>query len=66
MYLGAHSLDQIIFGSLLGLAFLIIYKYQFQQMMYNAVSNILSHKNKKLYFVINTIVFFMFLALPIA
>lgn len=34
MYLGAHSLDQIIFGCLLGFAFLIIYKFQFQRMLY--------------------------------
>ena len=28
MYLGAHSLNQIIFGGLLGLSVLIIYKYK--------------------------------------
>jgi predicted neutral ceramidase superfamily lipid hydrolase len=65
MYLGAHSLDQIIFGGLLGFAFLIIYKYQFQKMMYSAVTNILSLKNKKLYLIINTLLFVMFLVLPI-
>lgn len=66
MYLGAHSLDQIIFGGLLGIAFLVIYKYQFQKMMYSAVANILSLKNKKLYLIINTVLFVFFLALPIA
>jgi membrane-associated phospholipid phosphatase len=28
MYLGAHSADQIVFGGLLGLALLVIYKYK--------------------------------------
>lgn len=65
MYLGAHSLDQIIFGGLLGFAFLIIYKYQFQRMMYEAVTNIFSQKNKTLYLIINTALLCFFVGLPI-
>lgn len=65
MYLGAHSLDQIIFGALLGFAFLIIYKYQFQRMMYQAAINIFSQKNKQLYLIINTVILILFVGLPI-
>lgn len=35
-------------------------------MIYSAVGNILSQRNKSLYLIINTITFLMFLALPIA
>jgi hypothetical protein len=65
MYLGSHSLDQIIFGCLLGLAFLIIYKYQFQKMLYGAVTNVFSQKNRTLYLIINTVILVVFLGLPI-
>jgi membrane-associated phospholipid phosphatase len=30
MYLGAHSFDQVVFGSLIGLSFLVIYRFWFQ------------------------------------
>jgi membrane-associated phospholipid phosphatase len=30
MYLGAHSLDQVVFGSLIGLSFLVIYRFWLQ------------------------------------
>ena len=30
MYLGAHSLDQVIYGSLIGMSYLLIYKYWLQ------------------------------------
>lgn len=30
MYLGAHSFDQVIFGSLIGISWLIIYKFWLQ------------------------------------
>jgi len=30
MYLGAHSLDQIIFGAMMGLTFLVMYRYKVQ------------------------------------
>ena len=37
MYLGAHSLDQVVFGSLMGLSFLIIYKYWLQKIIYETL-----------------------------
>jgi membrane-associated phospholipid phosphatase len=30
MYLGAHSLDQVVFGSLIGLSFLVMYRFWLQ------------------------------------
>jgi membrane-associated phospholipid phosphatase len=30
MYLGAHSLDQVVYGSLMGLSFLVMYRYWLQ------------------------------------
>lgn len=35
MYLGAHSLDQVVYGSLIGLSFLVIYRFWFQQFLYD-------------------------------
>ena len=65
MYLGAHSLDQIVFGGMLGFAFLIYYKFFLQEVIYEAVTNILNGRHKQFYFIINTILFFVFLAIPI-
>lgn len=65
MYLGAHSLDQIVFGGLLGLAFLVYYKFFLQELLYETVINILNGKHKKFYFIVNTIIFFIFMTIPI-
>ncbi len=65
MYLGAHSLDQIIFGCFLGLAFLIMYKFKFQEFLYEVVGNSLNQKHKKVYFIFHSIIFIIFLILPI-
>jgi membrane-associated phospholipid phosphatase len=35
MYLGAHSIDQVVFGSLIGLSFLVIYRFWLQQFLYD-------------------------------
>jgi membrane-associated phospholipid phosphatase len=35
MFLGAHSLDQVVFGSLIGLSFLVIYRFWLQQFLYD-------------------------------
>ena len=65
MYLGAHSLDQIVLGGLLGLCFLIYYKFFLQELLYQAVTNILTGRFKQFYFVINSIIFVIFLLVPI-
>ena len=65
MYLGAHSLDQIVLGGLLGLAFLIYYKYFLRELLYQAIQNILNNRHKQFYFIVNTIFFIIFLVLPI-
>ena len=65
MYLGAHSLDQIVFGGLLGLCFLIYYKFFLQELLYQAVVNIFNKQMKTFYFTLNTIIFLIFLTLPI-
>ena len=63
MYLGAHSLDQIVFGGLLGLSFLVYYKFFLQELLYETVINILNGKHKKFYAIVNTIIFFVFLSM---
>ncbi len=66
MYLGAHSLDQIIFGGLLGLSFLIIYKYKLRELLYEVIGLILSQRDKIFFAVCNTVAFAIYLILPIA
>ena len=65
MYLGAHSLDQIILGCVLGFSFLIIYKYKVQELLYQVISNILNKHSQITYFVLTSIigVFFMLVAI---
>ena len=65
MYLGAHSLDQIVFGGMLGLCFLIYYKYFLQELLYYTIINIFNNIHKKFYFIANTIIFIIFMTLPI-
>ena len=65
MYLGAHSLDQIVFGGMLGLCFLIYYRYFLQELLYNSVINMLNNRHKQLYFIANTVIFIIFMTLPI-
>lgn len=65
MYLGAHSLDQIVFGGFLGMAFLVYYKFFLQELLYQTITNILTNHNKKFYFLLNTIIMIIFLLLPI-
>jgi len=65
MYLGAHSLDQIVFGGLLGLAFLVYYKFFLQELLYETVINILNGKHRKFYAIVTTVIFFVFLSIPI-
>lgn len=50
MYLGVHSANQIIFGLVLGLIFLILYKYVYQRYLYVLYWNLLlkHHKLRKL------------------
>lgn len=35
MYLGSHSANQVLFGIVVGLCFLIIFKYVFQKLLYD-------------------------------
>jgi hypothetical protein len=65
MYLGAHSLDQIVFGGMLGLSFLIYYKYFLQDLLFKTIINILNDRHKKFYFIINTLFAIIFLTIPI-
>ena len=65
MFLGAHSLDQIVFGGLLGLAFLIMYKYKFQELLYYVIQDILAFRHRLFYAVCNTVIFIIFLVVPI-
>jgi hypothetical protein len=65
MYVGAHSLDQIVFGGLLGLAFLIYYKFFLQELLYQMVTNILNNRHKRFYFVVTTIIAIIFITLPV-
>lgn len=65
MYLGAHSLDQIVFGGLLGLSFLIIYKYKLRELLYEVIGLILSQRDKIFFAVCNTVGFVIYLTLPI-
>jgi len=37
MYLGAHSLDQVVYGSLIGMSYLIIYKFWVQKFLYQTL-----------------------------
>ena len=65
MYLGAHSLDQIVFGGMLGLCFLIYYKFFLQELLYKTIINILNNRHRQFYFMANTIIAVIFLTLPI-
>ena len=66
MYLGAHSLDQIIFGGLLGLALLVIYKYKLRELLHEMIAVLLAQRSKKFFAICNTIIFAIYLSLPIA
>ena len=65
MYLGAHSLDQIVFGGMLGLCFLVYYKFFLQELLYRTIINILNNRHKQFYFMANTVIAIIFLTLPI-
>lgn len=64
MYLGAHSLDQVVYGTLIGLAFLVIYKYWLQAFLYQTLKELLNQNKKKLYFIITTILTLIFIIIP--
>jgi hypothetical protein len=42
-----------------------MYKYKFQEVLYEVVGNILNQRNKLFYAICNTIVFLIYLVLPI-
>lgn len=48
MYLGVHSLNQILFGLSLGTVFLILYKYIYQKALYELYWEFLLMPAKKL------------------
>lgn len=65
MYLGAHSLDQVVYGSVIGLSFLIIYRYWLQSLLYRTVTDILNKKHVQLYTIITSALWILFLFAPI-
>ena len=44
LYLGVHSINQVLFGETLGLIFLILYKYSYQKNLYNLFCKFLNNK----------------------
>jgi membrane-associated phospholipid phosphatase len=65
MYLGDHSLDQIIFGALLGITFLVIYRFKLQYILYNLLATLIKQEHKIFYFVANTIALIIAILVPL-
>ena len=65
MYLGAHSLDQIIYGGLIGLSYLVIYRFWLQNFLYETLIDLLNQKNKKVYGLITSILWLVFFIAPL-
>jgi hypothetical protein len=65
MYLGDHSLDQIIFGALLGITFLVIYRFKLQYLLYNIIATLIKLEHKLFYFVVNTIALIVAILVPL-
>lgn len=64
MYLGDHSLDQIMFGALLGISFLVIYRFKLQHVLYNVLAALIKQQHKIFYFTVNTIALIIAILVP--
>lgn len=47
MYLGAHSLNQVIFGVLLGLCYLVMYRYGLKHKMILGLNSLIRNKDRR-------------------
>jgi membrane-associated phospholipid phosphatase len=65
MYLGAHSLNEVIFGAVLGCVYLVIYHYKLQQFFYQVIADILNKRHRLFYFIGNTIACLSFILLSL-
>ena len=65
MYLGAHSLDQVIFGGLVGLSCLIAYKVFLQKEIYRSIEDCLKRKQEYADFLPVAFNFWIYLTLNI-
>lgn len=45
LYLGAHSTNQVLLGMLIELAFLVIYRYKMQEVLYNLLNKLIRRKH---------------------
>ena len=65
MYLGAHSFDQVVYGSLIGLSFLVIYRFWLQEFLYDTYRDLLNQKGKLITGIITGALWVLFLIVPI-
>jgi hypothetical protein len=65
MYLGVHSANQILFGLVLGLIFLILYKYVYQRYLYYLYWSLLMNHKKWQKFIIAIIIHIFSFIVPI-
>lgn len=65
MYLGVHSANQIFFGLVLGMLFLILYKYTYQRYLYVLYWNLLMNHHKIRKLIIAVFAHILSLSIPI-
>lgn len=65
MYLGAHSFDQVVYGSLIGLSFLVIYRFWLQEFLYDTYRDLLNQKDRLITGIITAVLWAIFLIVPI-
>jgi membrane-associated phospholipid phosphatase len=65
MYLGAHSFDQVVYGSLIGLSFLVIYRFWLQEFLYDTYRELLNQKDRLITGIITAALWVIFLIVPI-
>jgi hypothetical protein len=65
MYLGSHSVDQLVNGLFYSFAFLVLYRYYFREKLFKLVSFMMNPDKRKTKFLIVSTIHLMLLIPPI-